>query len=85
MVGKDKGKQGNVTAYIRELNAVFVSGMNYVKKNIFSRLILKKFYLFIYQEIQRISGGAIAATSIAVKEKPLIAPHQIKLIDPYDG
>lgn len=48
MVGKDKGKQGNVTAYIRELNAVFVSGMNYVKKNIFSRLILKKFYLFIY-------------------------------------
>jgi len=48
MVGKDKGKQGNVTAYIRELNAVFVSGMNYVKNKIFSRLILKTFYLFIY-------------------------------------
>jgi hypothetical protein len=31
MVGKDKGKQGNVTAYIRELNAVFVSGLNLVK------------------------------------------------------
>ncbi len=31
MVGKDKGKQGNVTAYIRELNAVFVAGLNFVK------------------------------------------------------
>lgn len=31
MVGKDKGKQGNVAAYIRELNAVFVSGLNLVK------------------------------------------------------
>ncbi|CAF0807670.1 unnamed protein product [Rotaria sp. Silwood1] len=65
MVGKDKGKQGNVAAYIRELNAVFVSGLNF--------------------EVQRISGGVIAASSIAVKEKPLIAPHQVKLIDPYDG
>ncbi|CAF3948956.1 unnamed protein product [Rotaria magnacalcarata] len=36
-------------------------------------------------EIQRINGGAIAATSISVKEKPLIAPHQVRLIDPYDG
>jgi len=44
MVGKDKGKQGNVTAYIRELNAVFVSGMNYVK----NKHIFKTFYLFIY-------------------------------------
>jgi ribosomal protein L24 len=34
MVGKDKGKQGNVAAFIRELNAVFVSGLNLVK-NIF--------------------------------------------------
>ncbi len=31
MVGKDKGKQGNVSAYIRELNAVFVSGLNLVR------------------------------------------------------
>lgn len=31
MIGKDKGKQGNVTAYIRELNAVFVSGLNMVR------------------------------------------------------
>ncbi|CAF0732792.1 unnamed protein product [Adineta steineri] len=65
MVGKDKGKQGNVTAFIRELNAVFVAGLNL--------------------EVQRISGGVIAASTIAVKEKPLIAPYQIKLIDPYDG
>ncbi|CAF3350450.1 unnamed protein product [Rotaria socialis] len=65
MVGKDKGKQGNISAYIRELNAVFVSGLNL--------------------EIQRINGGAIAATSIAAKEKPLIVPHQVRLIDPYDG
>jgi ribosomal protein L24 len=35
MVGKDKGKQGNVIAYVKELNAVFVSGLNLVKKNIF--------------------------------------------------
>lgn len=39
----------------------------------------------ILKEIQRISGGTVAATSIAVKEKPLIAPYQVKLIDPYDG
>ncbi len=31
MVGKDKGKQGNIAAYIRELNAVFVNGLNLVK------------------------------------------------------
>jgi len=30
MVGKDKGKQGNIAAYIRELNAVFVAGLNMV-------------------------------------------------------
>lgn len=30
MVGKDKGKQGNVIAYIRELNAVYVGGLNTV-------------------------------------------------------
>ncbi|CAF1552502.1 unnamed protein product [Adineta ricciae] len=65
MVGKDKGKQSNVVAYIRELNAVFVGGLNL--------------------EIQRVSGGAITSTSIAAKEKPLIAPYQVKLIDPYDG
>lgn len=39
----------------------------------------------IFQEVQRISGGSVAVTSIAVKEKPLIAPYQVKLIDPYDG
>lgn len=32
MVGKDKGKQGNVSAYIRELNAVFVYGLNAVNR-----------------------------------------------------
>ena len=32
MVGKDKGKQGNVSAYIRELNAVFVAGLNMVRR-----------------------------------------------------
>lgn len=32
MVGKDKGKQGNVVAYIRELNAVLVAGLNLVNK-----------------------------------------------------
>ena len=32
MAGKDKGKQGNVAAYIRELNAVFVSGLNMVRR-----------------------------------------------------
>ena len=31
MVGKDKGKQGNVIAYIRELNTVFVGGLNTVR------------------------------------------------------
>jgi hypothetical protein len=41
--------------------------------------------VFILKEIQRISGGVIAASSIAVKEKPLIVPYQVKLIDPYDG
>jgi len=41
MVGKDKGKQGNVTAYIRELNAVFVSGLNLVK-TYFSTLNFKR-------------------------------------------
>lgn len=40
---------------------------------------------FIFKEIQRVGGGAIASTSVAVKEKPLIAPYQVKLIDPFDG
>lgn len=39
MVGKDKGKQGNVAAYIKDLNAVFVSGLNMVN-NHFSILFL---------------------------------------------
>lgn len=65
MVGKDKGKQGNIAAYIRELNAVFVAGLN--------------------MELQRITSGAIGSSSIAMKEKPLIAPHQVRLIDPFDG
>jgi len=49
MVGKDKGKQGNVAAFIRELNAVFVSGLNLVKKYFYtlnfkySHLIIRKF------------------------------------------
>ena len=39
MVGKDKGKQGNVTAFIKELNAIFVSGLNTVKHH-FSILLI---------------------------------------------
>ena len=44
MVGKDKGKQGNVVAYIRELNAVFVYGLNTV--NTYLQDVRK----FIYQK-----------------------------------
>jgi ribosomal protein L24 len=44
MVGKDKGKQGNVIAYVKELNAVFVSGLNLVKKTYFHVFKLRRFY-----------------------------------------
>ncbi len=44
MVGKDKGKQGNVIAYVKELNAVFVSGLNLVKKP----------HIFLYFHIQTV-------------------------------
>jgi hypothetical protein len=45
MVGKDKGKQGNIAAFIRELNAVFVSGLNLVKD--ISKLNKCIIYLYI--------------------------------------
>jgi ribosomal protein L24 len=47
MVGKDKGKQGNIAAFVRELNAVFVSGLNLVK-TFYLSFKLKTFHLFIY-------------------------------------
>ncbi|CAF0902647.1 unnamed protein product [Didymodactylos carnosus] len=65
LAGKHKGKQGNVCAYIRELNYIFVFGLN--------------------TELTRIGGNRPGTTTIVVKEKPLIAPYQVKLIDPFDG
>ena len=45
MVGKDKGKQGNVAAYIRELNAVFVSGLNTVGESDWTRHVIEGYVL----------------------------------------
>ena len=41
MVGKDKGKQGNVAAYIKDLNAVFVSGLNLVNNHLSTLFIFE--------------------------------------------
>ncbi len=50
MVGKDKGKQGNIVAYVKELNAVFVAGLNLVINTVLNFHILTVLFLRKFKE-----------------------------------